>query len=53
MVEFLLAGDTLHGTRIRAVAKAFVRINLGWLKGKQGWKEGFGKNFALMVEVLE
>jgi len=53
MVEFLLAGDTHHGARIRRAAKAFIRANLSWLKVKQGWKEEFGGNLALIIELLE
>ena len=53
MVEFLLAGDTHHGARIRRAAKAFIRANLSWLKVRQGWKEEFGGNLALMIELLE
>jgi len=53
MVEFLLAGDTYHGARIRREAKAFIRANLGWLKGRQGWKEEFVGNLALIIELLE
>ena len=53
MVEFLLAGDTYHGARIRREAKAFIRANLGWLRGRQGWKEEFVGNLALIIELLE
>jgi len=53
MVEFLLAGDTHHGAKIRRAAKAFIRANLSWLKVKQGWKEEFGGNLALIIELLE
>lgn len=53
MVEFLLAGEAHHGARVRKEAMRFLRANLAWLKGRQGWKELFQENKDLIIEVLE
>ena len=53
MVEFLVAGERSHGARVRAAAKALTQANLAWLKQQKGWKERFGEEKNLLVEVLE
>ena len=53
MVEFLLAGDAFHGASVRREAKAFIKVNLSWMKGRQDWKEKFGGNKDMIIEVLE
>ena len=53
MVEFMVAGERFHGAEIRRKAKAFIQDNLDWLKQQEGWKERFGEEKELLVEVLE
>ena len=53
MVEFLLAGEAHNGAWVRGEAKVYVRANLAWLKGRQGWKELFQGNKDLIIELLE
>ena len=50
MVEFMVAGGRFNGVEIKREAKAFIQYNLVWLKG---WKERFGEEKDLLVEVLE
>jgi hypothetical protein len=53
MVRFFLAGEKHNGPRIREKAKQFVRVNLKWLRGQAGWKEAFGDELKLIIEILE
>jgi hypothetical protein len=47
MARFFLAGQ-----RIRQKAKQFVRTSLMWLRGQAGWKEAFGAEKDLLIELL-
>ena len=53
MVEFMVAGERFNGVEIKREAKAFIQYNLVWLKQQEGWKERFGEEKDLLVEVLE
>jgi hypothetical protein len=53
MVGFFIAGEKYNGQRIREKAKEFVRANLRWLRGQAGWKEAFGAEKDLIIEILE
>ena len=51
MVEFFVAGSKYNGERICETAKKFVLSNLRWLKQQEGWKDRFGKDINLIVEL--
>jgi len=51
MVEFFVAGSRYNGERICETAKKFVLSNLRWLKQQEGWKDRFGKDIELIVEL--
>ena len=51
MVEFFVAGSKYNGVRITETAKKFVLSNLRWLKQQEGWKDRFGKDIELIVEL--
>eukprot|EP00092_Neocalanus_flemingeri_P000589 GFUD01000625.1.p1 GENE.GFUD01000625.1~~GFUD01000625.1.p1 ORF type:complete len:334 (+),score=81.24 GFUD01000625.1:45-1046(+) len=52
MVNFFLAGDLYKGVKIRAAAKAFLRLNMKSLLDQEGWKEAL-KERDLVFELLE
>ena len=51
MVEFFVAGSKYNGERICETAKKFVLSNLRWLRQQDGWKDRFGKDIELIVEL--
>jgi hypothetical protein len=52
MVEFFTAGDKYNGQRVRARAKLLITLHLGWLVRQDSWREAFGDNKELVIEIL-
>ena len=53
MVKFFLAGDQYKAEGLRMKAKDFIKLNIRMLKKKEGWKDQFGSNKDILIEILE
>jgi len=53
MVKFFLVGDQYKAEGLRMKAKDLIKCNIKMLKKKEGWKDQFGSNKDILIEILE
>ena len=53
MVKCSIASNQYKAEGLRMKAKDFIKLNIRMLKKKEGWKDQFGSNKDILIEILE